>query len=194
MKMMMYSALVALMAVAAGCQTRITAEKFPEQMIPLQEVVTVDGLQTVITKDYARASGGWCVTARSPLWAKEQIKGLDVGAKSDGDVWLKTDSYDRDLSTNAVSMTREMFTGSKDLIATIAAAYATIAGGGAQADSVASLAVKAYNLFTSKGGDESKATVTSSGNAVTVSDGTTSVKCENGNCEYCADGSCTPVE
>lgn len=176
------------MFVFGGCQTRITAEKYPEQMIPLQEVVTVDGKQSVITKDYARASGGWYVTARSPLWAKEQIKGLDVGAKTDGEVWLKTDSYDRDLSTNAVTMTRELFAGGKDLVATVAAAYATVAGGGAQADTVASLAAKAVSLFTEKGGDTSKASVTSDGSSVTVTDGSNSVVCKDGNCSYVESG------
>lgn len=176
------------MFVFGGCQTRITAEKYPEQMIPLQEVVTVDGKQAVVTKDYARASGGWYVTARSPLWAKEQIKGLDVGAKTDGEVWLKTDSYDRDLSTNAVVMTREMFEGSRNLVATVAAAYATIAGGGAQADTAANLAAKAVALFTSKGGDSDKATVTTSVDSVTVSDGTNTVVCKDGNCSYVESG------
>lgn len=165
------SALCGCVCVVAGCQTRITAEKYPEQL------ATLDGTNKVVL------SGGWYVTARSPLWAKEQIKGLDVGANKSGDVWLKTDSYDRDLSTNAVSMTREIFVGSTNLVAAVAAAYAKISGG-AQADTAASLAAKAVALFTSKGGDSSKATITSDADSVTVSDGTTSVVCKDGECTY----------
>lgn len=174
-----------------GCQTRLTAEKFPENPLPIQQVVQIDGTNKVVTTGYYAASGGWYVTARSPLWAKEQIKGLDVGAKSTGDVWLRTDSYDRDLSTNAVHMTREIFVGSKDLVATVAAAYATIAGGGAQADTVASLAARAVKLFVSKGGKVDAAKLTSDGESVTISDGTVGVQCRDGQCSDCPGGNCS---
>ena len=178
--------LAALMLALVGCQTRITAEKYPENPLPIQEVVEVNGQQQVITKAYDRASGGWCVTARSPLWAKEQIKGLDVGAKRDGEVWLRTDSYDRDLSTNAVVMTKTIFDGSAGLAAAIGRAYASIASGGSS--ELASAAVsKVYSYFKSLGGDEAKAVVSTSDGKLQVSDGSTCVECDaSGNCTTCS--------
>ena len=79
------------------------------------------------------------------------------------------------------------------LVSTCAAAYVTIAGGGAQADTVTSVVTKMISYFTSKGGDASKATVSNDGNAVKVTDGKTTILCDkDGNCSDCSDGSCNP--
>ena len=180
--------LAALVAFAAGCQTRITAEKFPETPLAIQEKVTVNGQEQLVAKSYAMASGGWYVTARSPLWAKEQIRGLDVGANPDGSVWLRTDQYDRDLSTNAVVLTKTMFDGGAALVAAVAKAYATISGGGS-VDAATAVAQKAYALFAGKGGDASKAKVTVDEAAKTlkVDDGSTCISCDaDGNCTDCS--------
>ena len=66
--------LIAVAALMGDCQTRITAEKFPEQIIP----VYINGGSAT---NYIVASGGWYMTARSPLWADETLKGLklDIG-------------------------------------------------------------------------------------------------------------------
>ena len=170
-----------------GCQTRITAEKFPEIAHPIQEKITTNGVEAVITTGYMVTSGGWYATARSPLWADEVMKGLDLGVMTNGTVYLRLDDYHRDLSTNAVVMTKTIFDGSANLAAAVAKAYATIqtAGGSEVASSVVS---KVVSYFKSKGGDASKSTVTSDGNTIKVTDGTTCIQCDAaGNCSTCSE-------
>ena len=168
----------------AGCQTRFTAEKYAEQVVPLQEVVTVNGVDQVITKSCITASGGWCWTARSPLWATEAVKGLDIGCKGQS-VWLRTDTYKRDLSENAVAMTKTIFDGSTNLVAAIGKAYAMIASGGS-ADAVSAVSQKVYSYFKEKGGDETKSTVTCENGKCTVTDGSVCIECDaDGNCTDC---------
>lgn len=173
--------------VFAGCQTRITAEKFPEAAHPIQAKITTNGVDAVITTGYMVTSGGWYATARSPLWADEVMKGLDLGVMTNGTVYLRLDDYHRDLSTNAVVMTKTIFDGASNLAAAVAKAYATIqtAGGSEVASSVAS---KVVSYFKSKGGDPSKSTVTSDGTTIKVTDGTTCISCDAaGNCAECVE-------
>ena len=182
-------------AIMTGCQTRITATKNAEVAHPIQEVVKVNGEDQVITKSYQVTSGGWEATARSPLWATETLKGLVIGVETNGSVRMELNAYGRDLSTNAVTMTREMFSGGAQLAIAIGDAYCKIAGGGAQADTVTKVVAKAYNLFKSSGGDDTKATVTTdpSTGTLKVSDGTTCVTCDkSGNCTAgtCSTGTC----
>lgn len=182
-------------AVLAGCQTRITAEKYPETPLPIQEVVVANGMTQLVTKAYAMASGGWYVTARSPLFAKEAIRGLDVGAQTNGTVYLRTDSYDRDVSTNAIVMVKTIFDGSANLVDACAKAYASIQTAGA-ATATGAIAEKIAAYFKSKGGNDAKSTVTAdaASKTVTVTDGATSIVCdEAGNCSPCTDGSCAPA-
>lgn len=181
-KLMMFAALA---FAAAGCQTRITAEKNPEQVLPIQSLVMVDGSPQLITTGYERASGGWRATARSPLYASEGLRGLDLGVQTNGTVYLRIDSYDRDVSSNAVAMVRTIFDGSAGLAAAIGKAYATIATGGSS-DAVSAVAAKAYNLFKSRGGNEGKSTVAVEGDALKISDGEVCIECDAaGNCTDC---------
>ena len=180
--------LAALVAVAAGCQTRVTAEKFPEQVLPVQDKITVDGKEQLVTTHYQIASGGWYATARSPLYAAEALKGLSLGVETNGTVRLDMNEYSRDLSTNSVAMVREMFSGGAQLVTAIGDAYVKIAGGGAQASTVLSSASKIYEYFVGAGGDASKATVTTADGKVRVTDGSTCITCDaNGACSPCAD-------
>ena len=74
------------------------------------------------------------------------------------------------------------------LVATAADAYVKVAGGGAQADTAINVASKLVSYFAEKGGDVTKATVTTdtAANTVKVTDGTTSVECDaSGNCTDC---------
>lgn len=197
MNKIMFAAIVAV--VAAGCQTRITAEKYAEQVLPIQEVVKVNGEDRVITKHYQIASGGWYATARSPLYATEALEGLKIGVETNGTVRLELAKYDRDLSTNACEMVDGMFKNGANLALAIGDAYVKIAGGGAQAATVTDVAAKIYNFFTSKGGDASKASVTvnEADKNLVVSDGSTCIECDAaGNCTECTtctDGSCSPT-
>lgn len=183
-KLTLIAALVGCI-ILTGCQTSITATKNAEVAHPIQEVVKVNGEDRVITKSYLVTSGGWEATARSPLYANEALHGLKIGVETNGTVRLELGTYDRDLSTNSVAMTREMFSGGAQLAIAIGDAYCKIAGGGAQADTVTKVVAKAYNLFKGSGGDETKATVSTdpATGTVKVSDGTTCVTCDkDGNC------------
>lgn len=183
-----------IIAVAAaaltGCQTRITAEKFPEQVLPIQRLVQVNGQDQVITERYQIASGGWYATARSPLYATEALDGLELGVHTNGSVTLALSRYNRDLSTNAVVMVDNLMTGGTKLITAIGETYAKIAGG-ASADAVIAVAKKAYSLFSTAGGNADKASVSvdEAAKSLTVSDGSICVTCDaNGNC---TSGACT---
>lgn len=191
MKRIISAAFVVAIAtiLGTGCQTRFTVTKHAEAVLPIQEVVKVNGEDRVIVTRYERASGGWEATARSPLYAQEGIKGLDVSVGTNGTVALKAGEYARDLSPNAVELTREMFAGGAKLISEIGVAYAKITGG-AQADTVLTVAQKIYQSFTDGGGDPAKAKLTTTGDGLTLSDGTICTTCTpdgtctTGNCSY----------
>lgn len=179
--------------VFVGCQTRVTWEKLAETALPIQEVRTVNGVEQLVTTGYQFKSGGWYVTARSPLWAKEQFSGFSLSLGTNGEISVSLDTYDRDLSTNAVVMTKTIFDGSANLALAVAKAYATISTGGAS-DAGGALVSKIVSYFKSKGGDASKSTVISDGKTLTVTDGTTSIICDaDGNCSPCTGGSCSPL-
>ena len=149
-KLMMIAACAAALA---GCQTRITWEKYP-----------------------ATQGGGWCVTARS------QLRGFRAEVATNGTLSVEINAYERDLSTNAVTMTKTIFDGSANLALAVAKAYATIQTGGASA----ALVGKVVDYFKAKGGDAAKSTVTSDGSTITVTDGTTCISCDAaGNCTDC---------
>ena len=182
--------IAAMAAIATGCQTRITAEKYAEVAHPIQAKVTVNGEDQVINVGYMVTSGGWYATARSPLYAQEELKGLQIGVGTNGFVSLALGEYQRDLSTNAIVMVKTIFDGSVNLVNAAAKAYATIqsAGGTVAAESVGK---KIADYFKSKGGDAAKSTVTanSANKTVTVTDGTTCITCDElGNCtDACTD-------
>lgn len=143
----------------AGCQTVIKAEKFPEQVVLLS-----DG-------KYIIASGGWVASARSPLWATESLKGLDLGVATNSTVYLRLDNYNRDLSTNAVVLTEKTLEGAANLAAKIGAAIAT-GGGSVGAEAATSAAASLYTKFTEAGGNVENATVECKDGVCTVTDGT----------------------
>ena len=179
-------ALAASAAALTGCQTRITIESDETKPLPVQQLVEVDGTNRVITTGYFEGRPHYCITARSPLYAKESVARFAAGVGEKGTWTINADGYSRDLSTNAVVMVREMFAGGAQLAIAIGDAYTKIAGGGAQAETALSVAQKVYSFFTSKGGDASKATVTTDGGKLKVSDGTTCVECDAaGNCSEC---------
>ena len=189
MNKLVFAALVAAFGIGlTGCQTSIKAEKRPEQVIPIQEKVTVNGEDQIITKDVKIASGGWYATARSPLYADEALEGLEIGVHTNGSVTMSLARYRRDLSTNSVVMVEKMFSGGAQLAIAIGDAYTKIAGGGAQADTIANLTAKAYNFFKSKGGniDAAKVTIDESSKTFKISDGSTCVECSpDGSCKEC---------
>ncbi|MBO7686542.1 MAG: hypothetical protein J6V72_09170 [Kiritimatiellae bacterium] len=174
--------------VFVGCQTRATWEKYPETALPIQEVRQVNGVDQVITVGYQMVGGGFCVTARSPLFAKEQLSGFKADTYTNGMFSVSVGAYERDLSTNAVVMTKTIFDGSANLALAVAKAYATISTGGAT-DATSALVSKVVSYFKSKGGDASKSTVTAdpASGKITVTDGSTCISCDaDGNCSDCS--------
>lgn len=169
-------------AALVGCQTRITATKRPEQMLPVQRLAVVGTNATVYTVGYVTGSGGWEATARSPLWANEQFAKLAAAVNPDGTVSFGVDQYSRDLSTNAVAMTETLVRGAVDLTAKVAAAIVT--SGGSEAASAATVAIqKLVAKFIAGGGNPDNAKIECKDGSCTITDGTTS----------CTDGACYPV-
>lgn len=157
--------IVSLFAALAGCQTVIQAEKFPERLEIVEEKPII-------------LSGGWRASARSPLWATESLRGLDLGVATNSTVYFRLDAYDRDLSTNAVVLTEKTLDGAANLAAKIGAAFAT--GGASVTADAASAAAKAlYDKFVAAGGNPDNATVECKDGVCTVRDGSV---CESGNC------------
>lgn len=128
-KLIEITTLAALCAIAAGCQTRITAEKHPEQMLPVYAAAPTGSVLYV--SGYQPASGGWYATARSPLWATEALSGLSLGVATNGTVYLNLDAYNRDLSTNAVVMVNTLSELAADIAGKVTAAICAYYGGGA---------------------------------------------------------------
>lgn len=162
--------IAALAAAVAGCQTRVTAEKRPETVVPIEEVVTVNGEQRVIVRDVVRASGGWYASARSPLWASEAIRGLEIGVETNGTVRLTVADYSRDLSTNAVEMAHNLVADFAVLAEKAAAAYAS-AGATVAAGQASGSLKRAIAAYVARGGDASVATVSCADGACTITDG-----------------------
>jgi hypothetical protein len=128
-KLIEITTLAALMAIACGCQTRITAEKHPEQMLPIYAAAPSNSVFYIA--GYQPASGGWYATARSPLWATEALSGLSLGVATNGTVYLNLDEYNRDLSTNAVVMVSTLSELAADIAGKLTAAICAYYGGGA---------------------------------------------------------------
>ena len=194
-KMMMIALAAVAAAITTGCQTRVYAEKYPERVHKIQAIGTMNGTNVLYTIGYFVSSGGWLATARSPLWANEEFAKFAAGVSPDGTVTFGVDQYHRDLSTNAVAITREMFEGGAKLAVAIGDAYCKIAGGGAQAETVLKVAKRAASAFAIGGGDATKATIVTDEAAKTikVSDGSVCTTCDlDGNCTTgsCIDGAC----
>lgn len=101
---------------------------------------------------------------------------------------LDLNGYQSDVSSNFVGLVSAAFDGGARLATAIGDAYVKIAGGGAQASTVLSSTKKILNYFKERGGDVSKASVTSDGTLLKVSDGSTCVSCDaDGNCAACSE-------
>ena len=157
----------------------------------LATVKNADGSASVV-RDAANnpviLDGGWSVDYFQHWnWQRFDI----LSAKAGKDVSLDINNYEGGAdATNLTMLVYTSLDGLTKLVATAADAYVKVAGGGAQADTAINVAQKVVSYFNEKGGDVSKATVTTdeTTNTFTVTDGTTSVSCDaNGNCTDCAE-------
>ena len=123
------------------------------------------------------------------IWAglQDAIKGLESLQGKPVETVLGADA------TNLTHLVHTSLEGLTRLVATAADAYVKVAGGGAQADTALTVAGRMISYFTGKGGDAAKATVSTDGSAVKVTDGTTTILCDkDGNCSDCTTGACNP--
>lgn len=167
-----------------GCKS-IEVERHAQTLATVQNA---DGTVTVV-RDSANnpvvLDGGWEVDYFQH-WNWQKFDSLS--AKAGQDVSLDINNYASGADSNLVALVDTSITGATKLIATAAEAYVKVAGGGAQADTALAVGQKIYNFFKSKGGDVSKATVSTdtASNTVKISDGSTCVQCDAaGNCTDC---------
>ena len=185
-KLIMMAAVAAAMAmVGTGCKS-IEVERHPQSLATIQNP---DGTIIVVRDNENKPvilDGGWEVDYFQH-WNWQKFDSLS--AKAGKDVSLDINNYEGGAdATNLTQLVHTSLDGLTKLIATAADAYVKIAGGGAQADTAINVAKKIVSYFNEKGGDVSKATVTTdtASNTVKVSDGTTCVECDkDGNCKDC---------
>lgn len=124
--------------------------------------------------------GGWSVDYFQH-WNTQKFDALEAKA---GQASLSINNYASSADTNLVALVTGSIDATTKLVSTCAAAYVTIAGGGAQADTATAIAAKIVSYFTSKGGDTDKAKVSTdaASGTLTVTDGTTAVQCKDGSC------------
>ena len=184
-KLMIVAAIAAVAAGMTGCKS-IEVERHAQTLATVQNA---DGTVSVVRdKDNnpVTLDGGWEVDYFQH-WNWQKFDSLS--AKAGKDVSLDINNYEGGAdATNLTQLVHTSLDGLTKLIATAADAYVKVAGGGAQADTAIHVAQKIVSYFNEKGGDVSKATVTTdtASNTVKVSDGTTCVSCDSaGNCTDC---------
>lgn len=177
--MLMIAALAALAAVFTGC-TSSTRIEWGGKMAVRQP----DGTVLVDATGTPHYESEKNVYKDSNWLTKREERDVKVKVNSDGSYEAGIGSRVNDVSTNGIAMVTGGIDSFTKLVSTCAAAYVTIAGGGAQADTATAVATKIVSYFTSKGGDPDKANVStdSTTGTITVTDGTTTVYCKDGSC------------
>ena len=185
MKKLMVIAAVVCAASLVGCKS-VEVERHGQT---LATVENADGTVSVV-KDAANnpviLDGGWEVDYFQH-WNWQKFDSLHATAGQG--VALDINNYEGGAdATNLTQLVHTSLEGLTKLVATCADAYVKVAGGGAQADTAVNVAGRIANYFASKGGDVTKATVTTDEAAkkIKVTDGTTCVECDAaGNCTDC---------
>lgn len=180
-RMLMLVALVALTAVFTGC-TSSTRIEWGGKMAVRQP----DGTVLVDATGTPHYESEKNVYKDSNWLTKREERDVKVKVNSDGSYEAGIGSRVNDVSTNGIAMVTCGVNSLTRLVSTCAAAYVTIAGGGAQADTATAVASKIVSYFVDKGGNADKATATASDGTVKISDGMTTVTCDkDGNCSDC---------
>ena len=173
-----------MMGVMAGCKS-IEVERHAQT---LATVKNADGTVTVVRdaqNNPVTLDGGWEVDYFQH-WNWQRFDSLS--AKAGAGVSLDINNYASGADSNLVALVETSFEGGVKLCNAIGEAYAKIAGGKAQADTVLTAAQKVYEYFTGKGGDATKASVSTNtaSNTLRVTDGSVCVECDAaGNCQEC---------
>ena len=180
MKKLMMIALVACAAVITGCRA-VTVENYGEEIARDAEskpVTLADGrIQTVKKGWRVHHNQHWMTTRADSIEA--HIKPEDIAFAMNGLNTQPSEELNKLVGTSLDGLTK--------LVVACADAYTKIAGGGAQADTALNVAARVANYFRDRGGDVTKATVTTTAdNKVQVSDGSTCISCDAaGNCTDC---------
>lgn len=175
--------LAALAAVFAGCTSSTSIKWGGKKAVrnPDGAVITAsDGSPYYESEPNVYEDFNWLT--------KREERDVKVDVESDGAYTASLGSRVNDVSTNGIAMVTGGINAMTKLVSTCAAAYVTIAGGGAQADTTTAIVSKMVKYFTDKGGDTEKATVTTDKTAGTVkiSDGTICTSCTaDGVCSDC---------
>ena len=185
MKQTLILVALATATMVVGCKS-IEVDRHASSLATVQNA---DGTVSVVKDAQGNPvilDGGWEVDYFQH-WNWQKFDTLSATAGTG--VTLNINNYEGGADpTNLTALVAESFDGGTKLVTAIGEAYVKIAGGGAQASTVLSSAQKVYEYFTGKGGDASKATVTTDAakNTLKVSDGSTCVECDaDGNCTYC---------
>ena len=185
-KMLMLCALAALSILGlVGCtsSTRIewggkTALRNADGVV----VVSKDGQPYYETAPNTYKDSNWLT--------KREEREVEVVANADGSYTAKLGSRTNDVSENGIRMVTGSIEATTKLVSACAEAYVKIAGGGVATDVTTAVVSKVIQAFTSGGGDVGKATVTTTDNAIKVSDGAICTTCDpDGNCTT---GACAP--
>ncbi len=180
-RMLMLVALAALTAVFTGC-TSSTRIEWGGKMAVRQP----DGTVLVDATGTPHYESEKNVYKDSNWLTRREERDVKVKVNADGSYEAGIGSRVNDVSTNGIAMVTGGVNSLTRLVSTCAAAYMTIAGGGAQADTAMELASKLVSYFVDKGGNADKATATASDGTVKISDGMTTVTCDkDGNCSDC---------
>ena len=148
-----------------------------------------DGNPVLLDGKIQTARKGWEVY-HNQHWMVTEADSLTATVKPDDIAFALNGLNSHPDGTNLVALVSSSMEGAATLAAKIGAAIAT--GGGSTAaeggaSAVVALAKQACALFTSKGGDATKASVsTASDGTVTVTDGSNTVTCKDGECTYSA--------
>lgn len=175
--------LAALVAVFAGC-TSSTSIKWGGK----KAVRNADGAVLTAADGSPYYESEPNVYEDSNWLTKREERDVKVDVQSDGAYTASLGSRVNDVSTNGIAMVTGGINAMTKLVSTCAAAYVTIAGGGAQVDTTTAIVSKMVKYFTDKGGSAEKATVTTDTTAGTVkiSDGTVCTSCTaDGTCSDC---------
>ena len=177
MALVMFCALGSLLT---GCRA-VTVENYGEEIARDADdkpVTLADGrIQTV--------KRGWRVH-HNQHWMNTKADSIEAHIKPE-DIAFAMNGLNTQPSEELNKMVGTSLDGLTKLAVAVGEAYVKIAGGGAQADTALNVAARVANYFRDKGGDVTKATVTTTAdNKLQVSDGTTCVSCDAaGNCTDC---------
>lgn len=149
---------ISLAALALGGCRSVTVKNYG------QEVVDVNGTQTVISK-------GWYVS-HWQHWMITKADAIETSIKP-GDIEFKLNGLDEKPDGDGLAkVVEKSLAGAAELTAKITAAIASC-GGTTSVDAVAGL----VKQFVAKGGDLAKATVTCADGSCSVTDGAVTAEC-----------------